>query len=182
MLQGTSLLLLIQAGQNFMKFMTAYDRFVPSEGICGPTIVGTNPTTEKDFQESIRDLNRSQDKIIREWGFDFSASPYKKKRNLYHVIYTGEQNDLLYEDLNDPCMLGRAAYVKYKSGGVGKFSGKIRRHELVAISNKFENRKKVYDRYYKCITRAFYSMISGECDCTLHKEREKCICCGSRGV
>ena len=41
------LLLLIQSHQNFMKFMTAYDGFVPFKGIYGPNVVGPNPNTEK---------------------------------------------------------------------------------------------------------------------------------------
>ena len=156
---------------------TAYDGDIPTEGIWRPTIIGMELTSEKQVQEAIWNPSKSQESIVQEWGFNFNDSPYNKREQ-----NAGEQNDLLYNELSEPCVQGWAAHVKCKSGGIGKFSGKVHTHKLVAVTNKFKASKKVYDRDYKRITRAFYSMLSGECQCTLQKERDKCSRCSPGGI
>ena len=152
----------------------AYDGIVPHEGISGPKDIGTIPCDEEEVRKNVQDPTRSQEAMASAWGFNFNDSPYEKNRNLYHVIYTGEQNDHLYEDLTDPAVLGWATHVKCKGGGLSKCSGNIHTHELVAAVTNFDNRK-VYDRDYKRITWQAYNLLPGRCDCAIQLDRDKCI-------
>ena len=119
---------------------------------------------------------------MSDWGFDFNDSKVDKKTNLYHVIFTGEENDSIYEDIRGCIVLGWASHVKCKSGGVGRLSGRAHTHELVASPAQFESRKRVYDRDYKRIIRAFYRSVPGSCQCTPQKERDTCKRCSPYGI
>ena len=72
--------------------------------------------------------------------------------------------------------------IKCKGGSLSKFSGKIHTHELVAVDTNFENRKRVYNRDYKRITRQFYNHLPGKCDCSIQLDRERCGRCGPREI
>ena len=70
--------------------------------------------------------------IVSDWDFNFNDSKVHRKQNLHHVIFTGKKNDAIDSDISGACILGWATDVKCKSGGIGKFSGRIYMHELVA--------------------------------------------------
>ena len=81
----------------------ATDGTIPDEGLTGPSVIGCLPAEEKAVQEEIENPGKYHEQIVRDWGFNFNDSPFpKKKRNLYHVIYTGEHTDHIYSDLADP--------------------------------------------------------------------------------
>ena len=90
-----------------------------------------------------RDSTRANRKRM---GFNFNDTPFPTKRNLYHVIYTGEHVDYIYNDLSDAQILGWASHVKCKNSNAGRFSGRIHTHDLVAVVNPYEARKRVYDK------------------------------------
>ena len=124
----------------------AIDEIIPDEGLAGPTVVGVIPDEERDVQKEIENSETQHERIVREWGFNFNDTPFPRKRNLYHVIYTDEHVDYIYNDLSDPQILGWASHVKCKNGNVGRFSGRIHTHDLVAVVNPYEARMRVYDK------------------------------------
>lgn len=123
----------------------AIDEIIPDDGLAGPSVVGVIPD-ERDVQKEIENSGTQHERIVREWGFNFNDTPFPRKRNLYHVIYTDEHVDYIYNDLSDPQILGWASHVKCKNGNVGRFSGRIHTHDLVAVVNPYEARMRVYDK------------------------------------
>ena len=79
----------------------AADGVIPDDGLTGPSIVGVPSSEERKVQEEIEHPRIYHKAVVRSWGFNFNDSPFGKKRNLYHVIYTGEHNDHLYMDMRE---------------------------------------------------------------------------------
>lgn len=85
-----------------LTYTMKHNRIVSDEGLTGSSVVGVWPAEEKAIQEEIEGPGTHHERIVREWGFNFNDSPFEKKWNLYHVIYTGEHEDYLYMDLRNP--------------------------------------------------------------------------------
>ena len=129
----------------------AADGLIPDEGLTGPSPVGCLPAEESTIQVAIEEQGGIEEQILRSWGFNFNDSKFDKKRNLYHVIYTGDHLDCIYRELNVSQVLGWASHIKCKGGMGGRFSGRIHTHNLVAAVTPFNNQKANYDRDYKTI-------------------------------
>ena len=119
----------------------AADGLVSDDGLAGPSTIGVLLNEEKSIQEALHAPEELAKKIVRAWGFNFNDTHFEKKRNLYHVIYTGDHVDFMYMDLNNPAVLGWASHVKCKSGNVSRFSGRIHTHDLVASATPYNTRK-----------------------------------------
>ena len=74
----------------------AADRIVCDEGLSGPSAIGVLSAEEKSIQEALDAPEELAEKIVRAWGFNFNDTHYDKKRNLYHVIYTGDHLNFVY--------------------------------------------------------------------------------------
>ena len=160
----------------------AADGLIPDNGLSGPSAIGLLPAEEKDIQEALDAPEDLAEKIVRAWGFNFNDTHYEKKRNLYHVIYTGDHVDFMYMDLRSPHVLGWASHVKCKSGNISRFSGKIHTHDLVASATPYNTRKVNYDRDYKTIVRSFYKSLPGTCQCQRVLDRNKCHRCSEHAI
>ena len=152
----------------------AADRIVCDEGLSGPSAIGVLSAEEKSIQEALDAPEELVEKIVRAWGFNFNDTHYDKKRNLYHVIYTGDHLNFMCMDLNSPYVLGWARHVKCKSGNISRFSGRIHTHDLVASTTLYNTRKVNCDRDYKTIVRSFYKSLPGTCSCQRVLDRSKC--------
>ena len=80
----------------------AADGIVSDDGLAGPSAIGVISSEEKSIQEALDNLQALAEKIVSAWGFNFNDTHYEKKRNLYHLIYTGDHVDYLHMDLNSP--------------------------------------------------------------------------------
>ena len=153
----------------------ANDGIISAEGLGGPSVIGVRQSEEHKVQKDIENPGLLHEEIVRSWGFNFNDSKFERKRNLYHVIYTGEHEDHLCLDMQEPQLLRYASHVKCKAGGSGRFSGRIHTHDLIAVSTPFNTRKANYDRDYKTVVRTFYKLIPGNCNCT--RDRLNCHRC-----
>ena len=160
----------------------AADGIICDDGLAGPSTIGVLSNEEKTIQEALDEPLPFAEKAVRAWGFNFNDTHYEKKRNLYHVIYTGDHIDYMYMDLNSPAVLGWASHVKCKSGNVSRFSGKIHTHDLVASCTPYHTRKLNYDRDYKTIVRSFYKSLPGSCVCQRVLDRSKCERCAEHSI
>ena len=160
----------------------ASDGLICEDGLTGPSAIGVLPSEEKSIQEALDAPEDLAEKIVRAWGFNFNDTPYDKKRNLYHVIYTGDHVDFMYLDLNNPYVLGWASHVKCRSGNISRFSGRIHTHDLVASTTPYNTCKVNYDRDNKTIVRTFYKSLPGSCSCQRVLDRQKCNRCNEHSI
>ena len=115
-------------------YNSAFDGVVSSKEITGTVVIGTEKTLKSSVTRNVEEIGypHNAEQILSDWGFNFNDSKVARKRNLHHVFFTGKKNDAIYSDISGVCILGWATDVKCKSGGIGKFSGSIHMHELVA--------------------------------------------------
>lgn len=111
-------------------YNSAFDEIVPPEGISERTVIEMDNNLRAMVIRNLEEIGYPHDseQIVSDWGVNFNNSRVKKKCNLYHVIFTVEKNDSIYNDINGICVLGWATHVKCKSGGFGKFLGRIHTH------------------------------------------------------
>ena len=155
----------------------ANDGIISAEELSGPSVIGVRQSEEHKVKKEIENPGLLHEEIVRSWEFNFNDSKFEMKRNLYHVIYTGEHEDHLFFDMPEPQLLRYASHVNCKAGGSGRFSGRIYTHELIAVSTPFNTCKANYDRDYKAIVRTFYKLIPGNCNCINLSDQLNCNGC-----